>query len=87
MSTLTADKELEPEVNTKTVQYIESKYCDGCGISVAASYEAVKGDQKLFFCGHHIRKHAETLKKDGYEIIPEDTSYEASVIVETSENF
>ena len=56
--------------------------CDGCGGTVPASYEAVKGNYTLNFCGHHIRKYAEQLSADGFAISPEDISYDASHVSE-----
>lgn len=86
MSVLATENESAEEVLDKEISYIETKYCDGCGASVNASYEAKKEGRTLFFCGHHIRKHAENLKADGFEIIPEDISYEAKIIVESTQD-
>lgn len=49
--------------------------CDSCGRSVVARYEAVKGDQKLAFCAHHIRCFAAGLKDKQFSITPEDYTF------------
>lgn len=62
----------EPDVEQKSKQI-----CDGCGGTVPASYQAIKENYTLNFCGHHIRKYAEQLTSDGFAITPEDISYDA----------
>lgn len=66
-----------PEVFERTVNFIDNQTCDKCGSTVRASYEAGKGETVLYFCGHHIRRFADTLKEQGFDIKPEDISYEA----------
>lgn len=87
MSALATENEPNEVITEEVISYIESKYCDGCGASVGASYEAKKEGQTLFFCGHHIRKHADNLKSDGFEIIPEDISYDAQIVVHPEQEF
>lgn len=70
--------ELEEPAEVK-VPVIIKQICDGCGGTVPASYEAVKDEYTLYFCGHHVRKLAENLKSDGFVITPEDFSFEATV--------
>ena len=72
----TVELEVQPEL-TKTEPGVK-QICDGCGGTVPASYQAVKNDYVLNFCGHHIRKYADKLINDGFAITPEDISYNAS---------
>lgn len=57
--------------------------CDSCGGTVSASYQAVKDNQSLNFCGHHIRRHAEKLKDDGFKIVPDDFSFQSQQTLES----
>lgn len=43
--------------------------CDMCG--VGAPFVAHKGSSELYFCGHHVRRHAEGLLEKGFQIIPD----------------
>lgn len=43
--------------------------CIQCGVQ--AHYTATKGGTVIHFCGSHTRKHAETLKNQGYDIVPD----------------
>lgn len=54
-----------------------NEICDKCGGSVHALYAAQKDGTQLFFCGHHIRAYADTLKSQGFSIKPENISYNA----------
>lgn len=56
------------------------EFCDGCGGTVHASYMAEKESDKLFFCGHHIRRYAENLKNQGFKISPENINYDAKTL-------
>lgn len=70
----------EKEVFVRTTPEIAGEVCDACGgQSVAARYEATLGEQKLFFCAHHIRRFADKLQSTGFAINPEDISYTAGV--------
>lgn len=86
MSAVTTENETPEtlEVSGKNISHILAQYCDGCGGTVHASYEAKKGEMVLYFCGHHIRKNIELLFKDGFEVTPEDISYEASHVEKTN---
>ena len=64
----------------------QKQICDGCGGTVPAFYEASKDSYVLHFCGHHIRKYAEQLKNDGFEITPEDISYDALAVSNSSDD-
>lgn len=70
--------ELEEPVESKDIKLEIRQICDGCGGTVPASYQASKKDYTLYFCGHHARRLAENLTKDGFIITPEDFSFEAS---------
>lgn len=45
--------------------------CDRCGIAVAAFGAAVKDDQRLEFCGHHLARYSPSLIATGWEILDE----------------
>lgn len=47
--------------------------CDDCG--VIAVFTATKEDFELNFCGHHVRKHAEVLTGQGFNIAPENYNF------------
>lgn len=61
----------------KTIDTVAVKWngamCDDCG--VIAVFSAVKEDFELNFCGHHVRKHAEILNGQGFNITPENYSF------------
>jgi len=78
--TATAPKanENDIEVFARTVPEIVGERCDSCGGTVTARYQASKGNLNLFFCGHHIRKQADSLRDKGFNITPEDTSFTAA---------
>lgn len=69
--------ELEEPVESEKEKLDIRQVCDGCGGTVPASYQAVKNDYVLYFCGHHVRRLSENLKNDGFAITPEDFSFEA----------
>lgn len=59
------------KVASKTSKRLEpvKGTCDSC--SSPASYQAVKTDLRLIFCGHHVRKNSATLLDRGFSIYPE----------------
>lgn len=63
--------------NVSATVKVGNETCDKCGHIVKAVYVANKGATSLFFCAHHIRVFAEPLKAQGFNITPEDISYEA----------
>lgn len=65
------------EEETVQVTIPANQTCDKCGSTVRASHTADKDNTYLYFCGHHIRNFAETLKKQGFRITPEDISYDS----------
>lgn len=71
------------EVFTRTIPLL-LEYCVACGdkSKVRASYSAIitrkdETTSDLYFCAHHIRKHEDKLKGQGFVINPENTAYDA----------
>jgi len=60
-----------PEVFVRTPEAIAGKTCDSCGEAVSAKYDVSKGEQHLYFCGHHVRRFADKLIEQGFAIYPE----------------
>jgi hypothetical protein len=67
------EKTITPEeltkVNSLPVQW-NGGFCDHC--RVMAVYSASKDGMELNFCGHHVRKHAAKLVKQGFTIQPDN---------------
>lgn len=80
MKTRTAPPETitTPEVFARTPKVIAGETCEKCGASTPARYVAEKGDLNLFFCAHHIRQYHTPLKAQGFNVTPEDISYNAA---------
>ena len=50
--------------------------CDSC--DSPAAYEARKGNLRLVFCGHHIRKNSASLLDRGFKVKPDNYALQFS---------
>lgn len=61
---------LNTPADKETATAWNGSFCDECG--AIAVFKATLGSYGLNFCGHHVRKNAESLTDKGFTIEPEN---------------